>query len=749
MELYKYFTRFNVVLVSVLLCANLIVAAVSTGQYWQDKATVRDTVDTLLYEYETDPALYRRYYEDFMMRERSWMFSQGEFENRLIDLPQYGERALFADVGPVVERVEGYGRDISKVINSALKRVSDPEVTKGSYVYEYQAQLLLHYRPLAELEIPAEGQYGWNEYFEMKLPILLAAVAGVAVFSGVWLGEKRNRTTNILRICKYGGARLTAVKLASASCVSVVLTLLFMLTPLLSLSFTRGFSSLSHPVQALSLYEYCPYVLTVGQFLVWQILSQIVLFLLFDLLAVFLGQVLDHEIPVFGILLLLLAVSFLVSGLETSSPLYGMKQFNFLDLASGSMLFDRYRAVNCMGTHLGLIPALIGISVLLGALLLGLPFFIGLRADRYRRLRLKLPSFPQRENASHPMAQTLSLFRVELGKLLGSPAAVFLILAALTLKVFLSAAYFTPPEGQYWEIYRGYVEELRGPVTEVKAALVREEMRYVASSISRYDAIVEKYRQGEATDEELRDASDRKNYANLVETPLERVRERIDYLADPELADYDGLEILDETSVMKLFSEPVDFTLLFLFVILFSDVFVREYRTGFRTVLHIQKRGGIRTWGMKFTTVLVSAACLFVLFAAADLCCMLVHTDRTVFSAGLLSIPDMRGIGLNISIGRYIVLIEAVRFVGVLLSAAVIAGLSALTRKLVFQFVASFMVLLVPPLLTVVDVSVPKAVSIAGLLAPSDLTAVASSFVIWMSVAAVLSCLAGIVWEKT
>ena len=69
--------------------------------------------------------------------------------------------------------------------------------------------------------------------------------------------------------------------------------------------------------------------------------------------------------------------------------------------------------------------------------------------------------------------------------------------------------------------------------------------------------------------------------------------------------------ILDETSVMKLFSEPVDFTLLFVFVVLFSDVFIREYRTGFRAVLHIQKRGGVRTWGMKFAAVLVTAAGLF------------------------------------------------------------------------------------------------------------------------------------------
>ncbi|MBR4896819.1 MAG: hypothetical protein IKZ41_10335, partial [Clostridia bacterium] len=330
----------------------------------------------------------------------------------------YGDSALFDDVGAVTERSRNYGRDIRRVVDSAVKRASDPDVEKGSYVYEYQAQLILHYRPLADTEIPAAGQFGWNEYFSMRVPTILLALASLAVFSGVWLGEKRSRIVNILRVSKRGTAPLILVKLAVSALVSVCLTLVFTLSPLAVIAVTRGFSPLSMPIQALSAFEFCPYALSVGQFLALTVSVQVALFLLFDLLVVILGQVLDHELPVYGILLVLLTAGYWLSGRQTDSLFYNLRMFNFVDLAAGDFLLTRYRALNLGGQLVGLIPALIALGLIVFGLLAGLPFAVGLRADSYRTFSFRLPVRRMRrrraERAIRFRAHSLSVFGYEM-----------------------------------------------------------------------------------------------------------------------------------------------------------------------------------------------------------------------------------------------------------------------------------------------------------------------------------------------
>ena len=576
-ELSKFRTRFNLILLAVLLLANLVAAAVDTGSYWQNSGEVREAVNALLDTYSLNRAEYDACYEDYQERRDVSRFGAGKFENRLIDVPGYGDSALFDDVGAVTERSRNYGRDIRRVVDSAVKRASDPDVEKGSYVYEYQAQLILHYRPLADTEIPAAGQFGWNEYFSMRVPTILLALASLAVFSGVWLGEKRSRIVNILRVSKRGTAPPILVKLAVSALVSVCLTLVFTLSPLAVIAVTRGFSPLSMPIQALSAFEFCPYALSVGQFLALTVSVQVALFLLFDLLVVILGQVLDHELPVYGILLVLLTAGYWLSGRQTDSLFYNLRMFNFVDLAAGDFLLTRYRALNLGGQLVGLIPALIALGLIVFGLLAGLPFAVGLRADSYRTFSFRLPVRRMRrrraERAIRFRAHSLSVFGYEMSKSMFLPVFLCLTLVALGAKYFVSDAYFKPYESAFWEVYRDYMEQLRGPVTEEKIRYVEDEQQYVYQCFSDYERAQTAYRDGEMEYAEFREISERKNYASLVETPLERIRERLDYLNDPALqANYDNLEFLDETAVMRLFQQPLDYIFLVLLTILLSDI---------------------------------------------------------------------------------------------------------------------------------------------------------------------------------
>ena len=752
-ELMKLCTRFNIILLAVLLAANLVAAAVETGSYWRSSGEVREAVNTLLDEYRNDRAAYDALRADYDERREFYFRGQGELENRLIDVPGYGDSKLFLEVEPITERSRNYGRDIRRVVDTAVKRASDPDVAKGSYVYEYNAELILHYRPLADTEIPAEGQFGWNEYFSMRLPTILLALASLVVFSGAWLGEKRNRIVNVLRVSKRGCAPLILAKLSASALVSVCLTLLFTLSPLAVIAVTRGFSPLSMPIQALSAFEFCPYALTVGQYLALTVSVQTVLFLLFSLLVIFLGQILDHELPVYGILLALLTAGYWLSGRQTDSAFYDLRMFNFVDLAAGDFLFAKYRALNLGGLLVGLIPALAALGLVLLALLVGLPFAVGLRAGSYRTFSLRLPvRVKLRRRAQKAVsfrAHSLSVFGYEMKKSMFLPVFLGLSLLALGGKTFVSAEYFKPYEGSYWEVYRDYMKELRGPVTEEKIRFIEEEERYVSECFAEYARAQAAYRDGEMEIEEYREISERRNYADLVEKPLERVRERLDYLTDPALeAKHDNLEFIEETAVMRLFRQPLDYIFLVLMTILLSDLFVREYRTGFKSILHTAKNGASKTWSGKWGAAFIGTALVWLFFAGVDLYEVLRTSDATIFSAGLLSIPDMAVTGLDMTVGQYLVCFELIRLFGSLALCAAVAGLSALTRRLSAQFAAVFAVIFIPSLLTTLGENRFESLGIAKLLAPKTVPDSLGALFGWGAAAALLIAVSAWSWEN-
>ena len=105
-ELSKYCTRFHLVLLAALLFANLAVTAVETGSWWQNSGDVRGAVNALLDDYRHDRAEYDALAADYEQRAQSSRLAPGEFENRLIDVPGYGDSDLFRDAAAVTERSE-------------------------------------------------------------------------------------------------------------------------------------------------------------------------------------------------------------------------------------------------------------------------------------------------------------------------------------------------------------------------------------------------------------------------------------------------------------------------------------------------------------------------------------------------------------------------------------------------------------------------------------------------------------------
>ena len=155
-ETEKHFTRFSVILATVMLLINVGMVTAETGKQWKNRDEINEAIQQVHMDYRTDPEAVdgERAESESKIREAVW---GGEpYHNKRIDLSEYGDKQLWEEIDPILERVKGFRRDINKVTDSAVRRAIDPDTKPGSYVYQYQLELIAHYRPLEELEIPAE-----------------------------------------------------------------------------------------------------------------------------------------------------------------------------------------------------------------------------------------------------------------------------------------------------------------------------------------------------------------------------------------------------------------------------------------------------------------------------------------------------------------------------------------------------------------------------------------------------------------
>ena len=765
-ELRKHLTRFTVIFTAVMLVLNLgVVFLQYMDQLNPEAGVIREAQDALLADYREDRPRYDADYEAYLIREEEFeeavnarrnsdVWYSVTFSNEKIDLVSYGDQKLYAWGKDLIRRTEGYNDIVKSVLRSSYSKVREIGILPGNYVYEYQAAVIGHYTPLTELEVPVEAVRGWEEFFTLKTPVVFQSITMLGIFAGIFITEKRARTLNLLRICRKGGWQLILAKLLSTGIFSAVLTLLFTLTPLGVLAVTTGFSSPACYVQTMETLQMCPYALEIRQYLFLFLGVKLAVFLVFALFISVLGQILGGELPVLSASSVFLLLSYLLSAVDNSaSPLFPLRQYNFFDTAFVNILFDRYRAVNLFGIHVGLIPFMAVLMGIIFLILIAVTFTVGLRsrflAIQSEPLKKRLGRLIKRHTKPVSIRTgTLSVLRYEFDKNLLHFRGILVVTAALLVKILVSSVTFLPLESNMEQIYRDYLYDLRGEVTQAQEDYIREEQEYLSDSLREYEEAVVRYRGKELSYEEFSTFTQRKNYAELVEQPFTDLLERQAYLSRISKDTYDNIEYVYEAGVIKYLFSFFDAVLVILILALLSDTVSREYQSGFIMILSLTKYGGKKTLAAKYRFGFLVITALYLLFSAVDAGFLLKNYDIYYLHAGLMSIPELKSLEWNLSVGGYLVLYKLVSYVGFLLLGSMMISLSAITKNVLISAVISLGIILIPVLTASFGVDVLRWIDITGILAPSVLTENLPQYGIYTALAVALYAAARKKWLK-
>ncbi len=756
-EFTKHLTKFTVIFSSVMLLLSLGVLVLQyADQGTGDAALIREAQDALLYDYVSDRAAYDADYADYEVRlqefedavntrRMSGTWYTVRLQSKKIDLDRYDDQRLYRDTQALIKRTEGYGNTVRTVVRQAYAKIEEIGIHPGNYVYDYQAALITKYSPLTEMEIPVENVRGWEEFFTQKTPVIFLAVTVLGIFVGIFVTEKRTRTLNVLRICKNGGWQMILTKLVCTGIFSVILTLLFTLTPLIVLYFTTGLSDPGRMIQAVPSFMLCPDQITIGQYLLIFILIRLAVFFALSLFVTVSGQIAGSEIGVLTGSAVFLVLSYLLSMADLYSPLFPLRQFNFFDGAFVTLFFERHRAVNFFGHHIGLIPCAGVLLICIIAALIVLSFAVKLNSPALTsapRSRRKKARIQRKQNLSPVMS--LSLFRYELAKHVLNSRGILLIVLTLTAKILISQITFAPDTSEYEVIYRNYIADLGGEITAAQDSYISDEMAYISVSLADYTTAYDRYDAGKITYDEYRTITEKKNYAELVQQPFEKVQQRQSYLSGilNREEEYSNIRYVYEEGLLRLLFSGLDIPLVLLMLVLYSDLFAAEYQSGFIMILSLTKRGGRHTFFAKFALCAAVTTVLKLMFSAADLFFLVKYYGTEYLSAGVMSVPDLASLRWDMTVGKYLLLFNLAGWMGCLLLSAAAASLSLLTRNRLTAAVITMGAVFIPVFLEIFGISVLHSVNPGVLLSPSLLKGCLTQYAIWLTAALILFCTA-------
>ena len=591
-----------------------------------------------------------------------------------------------------VTRIEKYDEVIARAEAAKIEYVAFG-MSENSYDYRYQDDVIDIYTVGKYVPLEIERDIGWNHYFAYADGNICLILFLLVLVPGLLLDEKKNGTYPIIRATKRGRLTTMLAKLAAMLSVIVIAVITFSATTLILFGAEFGFSSLTNYIQIFDDYLFCPYIVTVGEYLGLSLIIKILT--LFSLGTVILTAsfLLRNYALTYLTGLVIGGVNFFVyftDYLDINSPLRLLNIFTIMD---AEVCFSRYYAINVFGRCL---PYLTAIFLFMGliAVIFGIwATLLYCRSAGGRSLRKGKKLFKIPNVALPCFIPGFAGF--ELHKVLFAGKYILLIAVILLVKGY--QIHTTDPVNYSFSdtLYKEYMTMLEGEVTQEKLDFITDERAEIDTIRGMEKEMEANYRDGLITYDEYVEYQGQLEDAKARDDVFKVVEARRDYLLEQIEAGHDA-HFVYSTGWNQMFGRGFDY-LLYIFALVFGAMlFTTEYSAGVSGILRATKRGRGELFATKYVIAVVACALM------AIVCGYLDHTKLTELytfasaTAPVQSLPILGGIGWDMTIHQYLMLFETLRVVGVVLLGFITVAVSVPSKKSVNTMATVALVTIVP-----------------------------------------------------
>lgn len=654
------------------------------------------------------PGIFEEYYEKYL---------SGKYLRYTDTLGK--EKALLEKVYGDFQKVHGYG-DFLKEIEERKSELSgisifaadtDSFSARNMEKEEEDYGKMAALSPLPQLSLPITAA------LELPVSDLLLYLA-VIFFGGAMIYEEREKKLFLVTYATVRGRFCTI----SAKIGALALHCLFVTVCLYGSNFTwsaaaAGLPNLSAPLQSLASYMGSTLKLSIGGFLILNVvLKALVLFAFGALLLTAAIAFKQNFMSLFAGGLCLAVSALLYSVIPANGWNNWLKFLNFYGAMKTDQMLGGYLNLNFFGIPVSRVMAvlsflfvmcLIGMASAVCLFVRGKNLSAAQRENPVVRLYGKIRANLSRRLRSFRKASGLqidggSLFSHESWKIFMMQRSIVIL---LLFTVFIGYQHISRP----YEIngaesyYKDMMMELSGELTDEKEKLIhREQARYdkAFAEIERIEALIDSGKIDEQAGAAMMEPYHRET---AFYPSFQRIVAQYQWICENE----DGRFVYDTGYLLLLgFSEGsasdalMDYILLVLCIILtFSCTFAMEYQAGVWNLLSATACGRQRIHKTKIGIALLTGVLLAVLVFGSSAVQVLIHCPMNQLTASTMCLSPYRSAGLDVPLWLWIGILLLMRILVVMALILIVLLISAKLKNQLMTMCLAGLLLVIPSLL--------------------------------------------------
>ncbi len=592
-----------------------------------------------------------------------------------------------AELSEQSEYISGYAEYLDKIQKQAeMQSMTSIFGDENSFSHRNIVKTAREFDTLrgVEVEFGANRAYeGWIEYELADYFYLLVIIIFVLAF----LEERRAGLWCIIRSCKDGRGRLALERvaiLASASVLGVML--IFGVNLIFSLTLSGGWGDTDRAIQSMVGFRTFTQHITIGEFIAeYLVVKSASGFMVGLLLWSILGTISNVQYSV-AVLGAILAVEYvLFAFLPVQSILNPIKYFNLFSYIRTSKLYTEYLNIDLFGYPFGIRrTAFLWLPIFI-AVFFSCVILVSRRRPEGRRDIISVvvgvwdrvaDFFRRRLTAGGWEAYKMLVFERGIVLLV----VIFLVSGSLSFSRF-----YYGTGGNTW--YMAYLDDMAGPITDETDEYI-EKARANAEGNSDLMAVLNKV---EAHVEELRERAEAGGYEPWITT--REVRYRGTYGPDAE-----DLQRINAAAAIVFVTVSCAALMSF------------ENQSGVAYMIRSQKRGRGYIILRKLITALAVTA---FSFAAVYLREYISFSSAVLpdIAAPIRNFDSFASFPLNITMGQYILILYAVRFVALCILSVVVMLVSSYIKTIESSYMICLLLFGVPALLFALGIDVMRFIS--------------------------------------
>lgn len=640
-----------------------------------------------------------------------------EFENIYTNSDRFSDDDLLSILNERVDYCGHYAEKIQNVIREARTNLDEEVlVSELGYYGPYQRAVAETYEKVIA-RAPAVGFEhirGWDALFLpgfMNTFLMLSVLLlGATCFSKEW----ESGFIGILRLSKHGRGRTAATKLLALFIQVTSVLLIYILTAVIIIACTVGFSSAFNYIQSIETFLYAPFALTMLEYLFVFIGMKFLSLLLFALATAFISQRFKSIELIYISGVALYGLSYIGALFPTDSI------FHYLGFASvlfGSDAFSRLHLLNLMNIPVSYVIIVIVIYLVLILLMAFLTyrshcrrsfgvlrrFSIALVIDKIRNKLQSLNAHKPKRSVKIRV-HSHSLFYFEGYKQMVSSHLVLLLILLLGVQLQVSSDRYDFPESRTESIYLSYLENVHGEYTDAAGEFIEEENRFLTESMANFDWAEQAYRQGSISEEKFSEIQQNYYYSLFHWNAFQKLKAQHEYILTEKSEKGSDAWFIFTRGWNLFFTNGVSYPMLIFILLLTCGAFAGEYRGfnragSFAAILRTSRNGRKQTFFAKFLSVTIFSIMGSMLFTAADLCMFIRYFGLKDLDAPLVSVETFRNMESSLTIGQYLPLYVITVVLYSLLFACTICCISEFTHNSVAALSVSTIILFLPGIL--------------------------------------------------